>query len=65
MCQPLDSFEQEVNPDIDALEKQRDVDGLIRALKNEDYLIRKDAARSLKRVGDDRAVAALIAALKY
>ena len=61
----MDSFEQEVNPDIDALEKQRDVDGLIKALKNEDYLIRKDAARSLKRVGDDTAVAALIDALKY
>lgn len=61
----MDSLEQEFNPDIDDLEKQKDVEGLIRALKNEDYLIRKEAARSLKKVGDERAVESLIEALKY
>jgi len=50
----VDSLEREFNPDIDDLEKQKDVEGLIRALKNEDYLIRKEAARSLKKVGDER-----------
>jgi len=61
----VDSLEREFNPDIDDLEKQKDVEGLIRALKNEDYLIRKEAARSLKKVGDERAVESLIEALKY
>jgi HEAT repeat protein len=61
----VDSLEQEFNPDIDDLEKQKDVEGLIRALKNENYLIRKEATRSLKKVGDERAVKSLIEALKY
>ena len=61
----VDSFEPEFNPDIDDLEKQKDVEGLIRALTNEDYLVRKEAARSLTRVGDERAVKALIEALRY
>ena len=61
----MDSFEPEFNPDIDDLEMQKDVEGLIRALTNEDYLVRKEAARSLTRVGDERAVKALIEALRY
>ncbi len=61
----MDSLEQEFNPDIDALENNRDVEGLIIALKNEDYIVRKEAARSLTRVGDESAVEALIEALKY
>ncbi|ADZ08722.1 PBS lyase HEAT domain protein repeat-containing protein [Methanobacterium lacus] len=61
----MDSIEQEFNPDIELMEESKDVDGLIRALKNEDYLIRKDAAISLKRLGDERTVGALIESLKY
>lgn len=61
----MDSIEQEFNPDIELMEESKDVDGLIKALKNEDYLIRKDAAISLKRLGDERTVEALIESLKY
>jgi HEAT repeat protein len=61
----MDSIEQEFNPDIELMEESQDVDGLIKALKNEDYLIRKEAAISLKRLGDERAVDALIESLKY
>ena len=61
----MDSIEQDFIPDIDELEEQKDVEGLILALKNEDYLVRKDAAIALKRIGDERAVEALIEALKY
>jgi HEAT repeat protein len=50
---------------IEYLEEQRDVEGLIRALKDQDYLTRKEAARALKKVGDERAVDALIEALRY
>ncbi|MCE5215312.1 MAG: HEAT repeat domain-containing protein [Methanobacterium sp.] len=52
-------------PDINVLEKNRDVEGLIRALNNDDYLIRKEAARSLKKVGDSRAIVPLIQSLQY
>jgi HEAT repeat protein len=61
----MDSVEQEFNPDIDYLEEQKDIEGLISALKNEDYLVRKDAAIALKRIGDKRSVDALIDSLKY
>ncbi len=61
----MDSIEQEFNPDIESMEELRDIDGLIRALKNEDYLVRKDAAISLKKIGDDKAVDALIESLQY
>lgn len=52
-------------PDINFMEKNKDVDGLVRALEHNDYLIRKEAARSLKKVGDERAVEPLIKSLKY
>ncbi len=51
--------------DIEYLEEKRDVDGLIRLLKDKDYINRKEAARALKKVGDERAVDALIDSLKY
>lgn len=51
--------------DIEYLEENRDVDGLVRLLKDKDYLNRKEAARALKKVGDERAVDALIDSLKY
>ncbi len=50
---------------VEYLEEERDVEGLIRALKDQDYLTRKEAARALKKVGDKRAVPALIEALRY
>ena len=56
---------EEYYPDIDSLEKKKDVEGLIKALENKDYLLRKEAARSLKKVGDARAVEPLIKSLKY
>lgn len=50
---------------VDHLEEEQDVEGLIRALKDKDYLTRKEAARALKKVGDERAVPALIESLRY
>jgi HEAT repeat protein len=52
-------------PDIDLLEENRDVGGLVKALEHEEYIVRKEAARSLKKVGDERAVVPLIRSLKY
>jgi len=51
--------------DVEYLEETRDVDGLVRLLKDQDYLNRKEAVRALMKVGDERAVDALIDALKY
>ncbi len=53
------------NPDIRSMEESRDIDGLIKALNHDEYLIRKEAARSLKKVGDERAIESLIKSLKY
>ncbi|GAB4305967.1 MAG: HEAT repeat domain-containing protein [Methanobacteriaceae archaeon] len=52
-------------PDIEAMQKDKDIDGLVHALKNDDFLIRKEAARALKYVGDESSVNALIDALKF
>jgi HEAT repeat protein len=38
---------------------------LIKALNHDEYLIRKEAAKSLKKVGNERAVEPLIISLKY
>jgi HEAT repeat protein len=54
-----------VETDVDYLERENDVKGLIQALKHQDYLIRKEAARALKEVGDERAVDGLIESLEY
>jgi HEAT repeat protein len=54
-----------VEENVDSLERENDVDGLIQALKHQNYLIRKEAARALKGVGDERAVDALIESLEY
>ncbi len=54
-----------LNPDIRYMEENKDIDGLIKALNHDEYLIRKEAARSLKKVGDERAVEPLIMSLKY
>lgn len=61
----MDLSEQTYLPDFDYLEKKKDVESLIKALNHENYLVRKGAAISLKNVGDERAVDALIKALKY
>lgn len=61
----MDSIEKEFNPNIESMEELKDIDGLIRALKNDDYLIRKDAVISLKKIGDNKSVPALIESLKY
>lgn len=57
--------EENFYPDLEALEINKDVEGLINALENKDFLIRKEAARSLKKVGDERAIDALARSLKY
>jgi HEAT repeat protein len=51
-------------PNIESLEKKQDVEGLIRALEQENADVREDAAKALGRIGDPRAVEPLIAALK-
>ena len=58
-------LESEGKPDIEAMKRDKDIDGLVHALKNDDFLIRKEAARALKYVGDESSVNALIDALKY
>jgi len=55
----------EVKPNIKQLERNRDVEGLINALKFKDCNIRKEAATALKKIGDNRALFSLIHVLKY
>jgi len=51
-------------PDIEKMERNGDVEGLIRVLEHEDSEIQYDAATALGRIGDARAVEPLIRALK-
>ncbi len=51
-------------PDIKKMKENKDVEGLIEALKHKDNLIREDAAEALGRIGDKRAVKPLIHALE-
>ena len=52
-------------PDVEKLEANRDVEGLIKALEyNKDSWVRKSAAEALGKLGDPKAVAPLIHALK-
>ena len=46
-------------PNIDKLKAKRDVEGLIRAFQDKDIDVRKDAAKALGDLGDERAVEAL------
>ena len=46
--------------DVDELMAENDVQGLIDALEHEDFIVRKEATRALKYMGDQRAVPALI-----
>ena len=50
-------------PNIEELKARRDVEGLIRALKDSDWLVRARAAEALGKIGDSRAVEPLIEAL--
>ncbi len=54
-----------IKPNIDRLERNGDVEGLINALKFKDCNIRKEAAGALKKIGDIRALFPLIEALEY
>jgi HEAT repeat protein len=49
---------------VEEMYKKRDVDGLIKVLKNKDGDIRQEAVRFLGMIGDSRAVEPLIQALK-
>ena len=51
-------------PSVEKMERKKDVKGLIKALKDEDWAVRCDAAKVLGRLGDARAVEPLIQALK-
>ncbi|HSO26383.1 MAG TPA: HEAT repeat domain-containing protein [Methanobacteriaceae archaeon] len=51
--------------DIDELMAENDVPGLVDALEHEDFIVRKEATRALKYVGDRRAEDALIKSLEY
>ena len=49
---------------IEELKANKDVEGLINALKDKDPMVRGDAAEVLGKIGDSRAVEPLIEALK-
>ena len=57
-------FERIFRPNIEELKARRDVEGLIRALKNICWDVRRDAAKALGEIGDRRAVEPLIEALR-
>lgn len=51
-------------PNVEKMEKKRDVVGLIEALGHKDWVVRSNAARALGRIGDVGAVEPLIDAMK-
>ncbi len=61
----MDLSDEIFNPDIRYMEEKKDIDGLIKALNHDEYFIRREAARSLKNVGNEKAVEPLIMSLKY
>lgn len=50
--------------DVEKMQAYKDIEGLIRALKDEDEDIRYWVAEALGKIGDNRAVGPLIEALK-
>ena len=52
-------------PNIEALKKRKNIEGLIKALRNRDTFVQVDAAKALSEMGDPRAVEPLIKALEY
>jgi len=55
----------ETRPDIDEMERNRDIEGLIKLLSSKDCITRKEAVVALKKIADKRALFPLIHALKY
>ncbi len=55
----------EIKPDIDKMEQNGDLEGLISALKHKDCIIRKEAVVALKKTAPKKALFPLIEALKY
>lgn len=53
-----------VKPNIEELVEKKDVEGLIKALKDKDIDVREWAGRALGKIGDGKAVEPLIQALK-
>jgi len=51
-------------PDIEKMKANRDIEGLVKTLKDEDDKVRANAAEALKQIGPP-AVDGLIRALKY
>ncbi len=51
-------------PNIQKMQKKRDVPGLIRALNDKDFFIRDAAAKALTQIGDIQAIKPLVDALK-
>ncbi len=51
-------------PNIQKMQKKRDVPGLIRALNDKDFFIRDVAAKALTQIGDIQAIKPLVDALK-
>jgi len=51
-------------PNVEKMEKKRDVEGLIKALKHKDWTIRTGAIEALSRIRDARTVEPLIQTLK-
>jgi HEAT repeat protein len=51
-------------PNVEKMEKNKDVEGLMKALKHKDTNVRERAAEALGKLGDARAVEPLIQALK-
>lgn len=57
-------FSKSKKPDIEKMKKNQDVEGLIRAIEDDDIDVRNSAIKALDRMNDNpRVVAALIAAL--
>jgi len=51
-------------PDVQKMREERDVDGLVKALKHKDRRVREDAVEALREIKDPRAVETLIQAMK-
>ena len=51
-------------PNVIKLAAKKDIEGLIKALKDKDSDVREEAAEALGEIGDDRAVEPLTKALK-
>ena len=51
-------------PNVEKLKERRNIKGLIKALKDEDKNVRREAASALGKIGDKRVVELLMEALK-